>query len=111
MHGYQLTFFTQQYHSHHGTPLGQWLVEESRRMGIRGATLISATEGFGHHRKIHSAHFFELVDVPFEVVMVVSQEEADRVFERFNAEGLRLFYVKTPVEFGTLGEPDSGGAG
>lgn len=107
MQGYQLTFFTQQNRAHRGRPLAEWLIEESRRMSIGGATLIAATEGFGHHRKIHSAHFFDLADQPVEVVMVVQHDEAERFFERLKAERVQLFYVKTPVEFGTLGESNT----
>ena len=105
MQGYQLTFFTQQDRAIHGRPLADWLVQESRSMGIGGATLIPATEGFGHRKRIHSAHFFDLADQPLEVVMVVSADEADRLFERLRAENVHVFYVKTAVEFGTVGEP------
>lgn len=104
MQGYQLTFFTQQDHKHGGKALGHWLVEEARAMGIGGATLLAATEGFGHHRRLHSAHFIELADQPLEVVMAVTAEEADLLFAKLKAEGLRLFYCKTPVEFGTTGD-------
>ena len=104
MQGYQLTFFTQQDHQHHGKSLAHWLVEEARAMGIGGATLLAASEGFGHHRRIHSVHFFELTDQPLEVVMAVSVEEADRLFARLKAENIRIFYSKTPVEYGMTGE-------
>ena len=107
MQGFQLTFFTQQDRKHGHQPLGEWLVEEARRLGIGGATLLTATEGFGHHGKIHAAHFFELTDQPTEVVMVVNQEENTRLFERLKAEKVRVFYVKTPVEFGVLGEQNT----
>jgi hypothetical protein len=36
--------------------------------------------------------------------MAVTSEEADRLFERLQAEEVRLFYVKTVVEFGVLGD-------
>jgi PII-like signaling protein len=107
MNGYQITFFTQQNHRHKGKPLGDWLVHLAKELGLRGATLMAAGEGFGHHGRIHSAHFFELTDQPQEVVMALSAEETDRLFERLKAEGAHLFYVKMAVEFGTLGEPDS----
>ena len=103
MQGYQLTFFTQQDHRHHGKSLAHWLVEEARALGIGGATLLAASEGFGHHRRIHSVQFIELTDQPLEVVMAVTAEEADRLFARLNAEKIKLFYSKTPVEFGTMG--------
>jgi PII-like signaling protein len=103
MQGFQLTFFTQQDQRHRGSTLAHWLVEEARAMGIRGATLVAASEGFGHHRRIHSARFIELGDTPVEVVMAVTAEEADRLFARLDAEKVKLFYIKMPVEFGTIG--------
>lgn len=104
MHGYQLTFFTQQDRRHHGLSLAQWLIEEARKTGIGGATLIPAAEGFGHDRKIRSSHFFELSDQPIEVTMAVSEADADRLFKRLKEEGVNIFYVKAPIEFGMTGD-------
>ena len=107
MMGWQITFFTQQGYRHHGKPLADWLVHVAKELGVRGATRIPGSEGFGHDRRIHSARFFELADQPLEVVMAVSQEESDRLFQRLRAERVKVFYVKTPVEFGMLGEEDA----
>ena len=107
MNGYQITFFTQQDKRHHGKPLADWLVHLSLEMRLRGATIIPASEGFGHHGRIHSAHFFELADQPLEVLMAVTEEESRRLFDRLKAEGVHVFYVRTAVEFGTLGDPDA----
>lgn len=105
MKGYQITFFTVQDHRHRGKPVGEWLLHLAQEMKLGGATLLTGGEGFGHKGRIHSAHFFELADQPLEVVMAVSDEEAARLFERLKAENVRLFYVKTEVEFGTTGVP------
>jgi uncharacterized protein len=107
MNGYQVTFFTQQDHRHKGKPVGEWLIHLARELGLRGATLVAAGEGFGHHKRLHSAHFFELADQPQEVTMALTGEESDRLFDRLEAEGVRLFYVRMAVEFGTVGEPDA----
>ncbi len=104
MNGYQITFFTQQDRRHGSQPLGHWLLEESRRMGIRGATLVAGIEGFGHDRKIRSTHFFELTDQPVEVTMAVSGEDAARLFARLQEEGVNIFYVMNPIEFGMTGD-------
>lgn len=104
MQGFQLTFFTQQDRRHGGLPLGEWLVQEARRLGVAGATLIEATEGFGHDRKLHSAHFFDLADQPIEIMMAISQEDTDRLFEKLREERINIFYIKTPIEFGMTGE-------
>ena len=100
MHGYQLTFFTQQSRQHDGLPLGEWLLLEVRKLGIKGATLITATQGFGHDGKLHSAHFFELSDQPIEVTMVLSEADAERLFVRLREEGINIFFVKTLAEYG-----------
>jgi uncharacterized protein len=105
MNGYQITFFTQQDKRHHGKPLADWLVHLAQELGLRGATLIAGGEGFGHHGRMHSAHFFELADQPVEVLMAVTEAESERLFARLEAEGVHLFYVKSAVEFGILGEP------
>lgn len=103
MEGYQLTFFTQQDRRHGGLSVGEWLLQEARRLGVRGATLFNAAEGFGHDGKRHSAHFFELADQPVQVVMAVSEADADRFFARLREEQLDIFYVKTHIEFGMTG--------
>ena len=36
--------------------------------------------------------------------MAVTADEADRLFAILQAENVHLFYVKLPIEFGTLGE-------
>ena len=45
MQGFQVTFFTQQDRRHGSLPLGEWLLQETRRLGVAGATLVAATEG------------------------------------------------------------------
>ncbi len=108
MDGYQLTFFTQQERRHDHQQLCQWLLTLAKSMQIRGATLISAQEGLGSHHRLHSAHFFDLADQPVEVTMIVSAEECDALMERLrNEPNLHLFYAKSHVEFGTIGDPAS----
>ena len=103
MQGFQLTFFTQQDRRHGNLPLGEWLIQEARKLGVAGATLIAATEGFGHDRKLHSAHFFELTDQPIEIMLAISEQDAARLFDRLREEGINIFYIKTPIEFGMTG--------
>lgn len=104
MLGYQLTFFTQQDRSHKGRPLAQWLVDEARAIGIGGATLIPAAEGFGHDKKMRSVHFFELTEQPVQVVLAVTEAESKRLLARIKEEGVNIFVIKTPIEFGMTGE-------
>ena len=52
------------------------------------------------------AYFFELAEQPQEAVLVVGEDEAARLLERLDREGSDTFFVKSPLEFGILGEPD-----
>jgi PII-like signaling protein len=103
MHGFQLTFFTQQDCRHGHTPLAEWLLLEARQLGLSGGTLTMAGEGFGRGGKLHSAHFFELADQPVEVTIAASAADAERLFQRLRDEQIKIFYVKTPIEFGMTG--------
>ncbi|ANI17530.1 hypothetical protein A9C11_27665 [Pseudomonas citronellolis] len=104
MQGYLVTFFTQQTRRHGDKLLSDWLVDLARDMKLKGATLVRGAEGFGHAGQLHSSHFFELADQPVEICLAVSEDECERLFEHLEAEDLALFYVKTPVEMGTLGK-------
>ena len=103
MNGYQITFFTRQDRRHKGKQIGEWLIQLVQELGLRGASLHAGGESFARGGRIHSAHFFELTDQPVEVLIAVTSEEATRLFDRLKQEGVHLFYVKTPVEFGVLG--------
>jgi len=106
MKGYEITFFTQQDRLHGLKQISEWLLLTARNLGLRGATIVTGSEGYGHNRHIHSARFFELADNPQEVVIIVTEEESNIFFDYLEKEGMQLFYVKKPVEFGTLGKPD-----
>ena len=104
MNGYQITFFTRQDRRFKGKQIGEWLLQLVKELGLRGASLHAGGESFGRGGRMHSAHFFELADQPVEVLIAVTTEESARLFDRLKAEGVSLFYVKTPVEFGVLGK-------
>lgn len=103
MKGYQITFFTQQDRRHAGKPLSEWLIHLARELGLPGATLIAAAEGYGHSGQLHSAHFFELADQPQAILMMATEEQTDLLFASLRAEHVELFYVRAAAEFGSLG--------
>ncbi|MFT3666525.1 DUF190 domain-containing protein [Piscinibacter sp.] len=103
MKGYQVTFFTIEGRRHGPQAMGHWLIETARSLGIRGATLTAGVEGLGRNGRLHSAHFFELVDQPIEVTMVVDEAQCERLFAALDDAQADLFYVRTPVEFGVAG--------
>jgi PII-like signaling protein len=104
MRGFLVIFFTQQNRRYQGKMLGEWIVDVAKEMGLRGATLSTGIEGFGHTGRLHSSHFFELADQPTEIRMAITEDESERLFKRLEVEDISVFYIKTPIEMGTVGK-------
>lgn len=105
MPGVYLTFFVTERGKHHGELTYDWLLAKARELGLHGGTALRATAGFGRHGRMHEETFFELApELPVEVSFAVSEEEAQKLLDAVRAEGLKLFYTRSPVEFGITGE-------
>lgn len=110
MKGVFLRFYFQENRRHRQVLLYEWLLEEAKKLGIHGGTVFRAIAGFGHHGALHFQHFFELAgELPMQLDFVVSEHEADALFEVIRRERIRVFYLKVPAEFGVL-NPDSSDA-
>lgn len=60
-----------------GRPLYEVIVEEARRQGLAGATVLRATLGFGAHSRIHTAKVLRLSeDLPMVIEIV---DRPDRI--------------------------------
>ena len=60
---------------HHGRPLYEVIVEEARRRGMAGATVLHGTLGFGANSRIHTAKLLRLSeDLPM-VIEIVDKPE------------------------------------
>ena len=68
-----LRIFIGESDKYQGRPLYQVIVEESRRRGLAGATVLRGTLGFGANSRIHTAKILRLSeDLPM-VVEIVDQ--------------------------------------
>lgn len=104
MDGYLVTFFTQKSRTHEGEPLAGWILDQAKALGVRGATVFTGSEGFGHDGRFHSDSLFDMEDAPQQVVMVLTPEESEALFGVIAAHGHRVFYAKSRAEFGFAGE-------
>jgi len=103
MSGTLLRFYVHENRRHDHVLLYDWLLEEAKKLGIRGGSAFRAIGGFGRHGIRHAEHFFELAgDVAVEVELAVSDEEAERMLARVRDAGISVFYVRIPVEFGSI---------
>jgi PII-like signaling protein len=108
MKGYQISFLAEQNRRIEHKQAMEWLLQLAKELGISGCTVFSGVESFGADGRRHSARFIDLADQPMEMVMAVTEEQADRLFERIAAMDTKIFYIKTPVEYGQLGKQENG---
>jgi uncharacterized protein len=106
MDGLFLRFYVHENQRHHGILLWDWLLEKASKMGIRGGSAFRAMAGFGRRHKLHMDRFFELAgSLTVEVEFIVTEDEAKRLIELVEAEGVRVFYARIPATFGVI-NPD-----
>jgi PII-like signaling protein len=103
MNGILLRFYVHENRKHRHILLYEWLLEQARAMGIHGGSAFRAIAGYGRHGVMHEEHFFELAgDLPVQVDFAVSDDEAQRLIALLAREGVDIFYVRMPIEFGTI---------
>jgi PII-like signaling protein len=109
MRGGYLKFYVQERRRLHGVLAYEWILEKGKQAGLHGGSAFRAIAGFGRHGVLHEDHFFELAgDLPVEVGFALTDPEAERFLALIAAEGVSLFWVRTPIEFGVTGEPPAG---
>ncbi len=103
MKGSLLRFYVHESRKHRHILLYEWLLEQARQMGIHGGTAFRAIAGFGRHGVMREEHFFELAgDLAVQIDFAVSDDDAQRLLDRIAAEGIGIFYVRAPIEYGTI---------
>jgi len=103
MNGTLLRLYVHENRRHHHVLLYDWLLAQAKDLGIRGGSAFRSIAGFGRHGIVHEERFFELAgELVVEVELAVTDDEARRLLARIREEGIDLFYVLTPVEFGFI---------
>jgi PII-like signaling protein len=63
---------------HSGRPLHEWIVQEARRQGLAGATVLRGMLGFGAKSRLHSVKIERLsLDLPIVVEIVDTREKLE----------------------------------
>jgi PII-like signaling protein len=74
--GILLRIFVGESDKWHGEGLHLALVQEAKRQGLAGATVLRGFEGFGAHSRIHTARLADLSpDLPMVIEIVDSEEK------------------------------------
>lgn len=84
--GTLLRIFISERDKHEGILLSEWIVRKARTLGILGATVFQAIEGYGAHDTIHNAHIIALSDdLPVVVEIVDSRAKIDSLLPHLDA--------------------------
>jgi PII-like signaling protein len=103
--GVLLRIFVLEGQRHHGELLYDWLLRRAREMGITGGAAFREIAGYGRHERLHEQFFFELAgDLPVEVVFATTELDSQKFMDLLTRESLSLFYIRSPCEFGRVGE-------
>ncbi len=76
--GKLLRIFIGELDTHDGKPLYQWLIEEARKTGLAGATILRGMQGFGAHSRMHTTKVLRLsVDLPIVIEIIDTEEKIE----------------------------------
>ena len=76
--GKLLRVFVGEDDKYEGRPLYEWIVQQARRHGLAGATVLRGIEGFGAHSRLHTAKVVRLSsDLPIVVEIVDTEEKIE----------------------------------
>ena len=96
----------------HGRPLYEVIVEEARRRGMAGATVLRGTLGFGANSRIHTAKILRLSeDLPMVVEIVDTPERIADFLPELDAmieEGLVTLEKVRLIAYRHSGTPSGG---
>lgn len=91
---------------HQKAVLHEWLFGAARWIGIEGGAMYKAVAGYGRHGELRDEGFFDPDRTqPMMACFITTPLLADKFLGYLESEGLRLFYVRTEVEYGVIGTP------
>jgi uncharacterized protein len=103
--GVLLRIFVLEGQRHDHELLYDWLLRIAHDMGITGGAAFREIAGYGRHERLHERSFFELAgDLPVEVVFAMTDADAEKFQDLVAREMPSLFCIKSPCEFGHIGE-------
>lgn len=88
---------------HNDQLLHEWLLDEARKIGIKGGSVFRSIAGYGRHGSHHDESFFELAgELPIQVEFVLDAQLADEYIAMLQPHHLNLFYVRYSVDVGCM---------
>ena len=103
--GVVLRFIVPESSKHRGEIMHDWLLLAAKKIGVHGGSAFHGIAGFGRQGVLREEHFFELAgDLPVEISLICTEEQAYRLLDMVEDAELSLFYSMSPSQYGITGK-------
>lgn len=103
MQGSFLRFYVHEGQRHGHDVVWEWLLMQANKLGIGGGSAFKAMKGFGRHHKLTEEKLLDFTGSSvIEIEFMVTDQEAQRLFNLIHQEKISLFYAYTPARFGVI---------
>lgn len=103
MQGSFLRFYVHEGQRHRRDVVWEWLLIQANNLGIRGGSAFKAMKGFGRHHHLTEEKLFDFSgSCVIEIEFIVTDQEAQQLFNLIHKEKISLFYACIPAHFGVI---------
>jgi PII-like signaling protein len=103
MQGSFLRFYVHEGQRHRHDVVWEWLLMQANKLGIRGGSAFKAMRGFGRHHKLTKGKLLDFTgSAVIEIEFIVTDQEAQELFNLIHKEKIFLFYARIPARFGVI---------
>ncbi|HLZ99194.1 MAG TPA: DUF190 domain-containing protein [Steroidobacteraceae bacterium] len=103
MQGSFLRFYVHEGRRHRHYAVWEWLLIHANKLDIRGGSAFRAMQGFGRHHQLTEAKPLEFGgSAVIEIEFIVTNDEAQKLFNLIHGERISLFYAQIPARFGVI---------
>jgi uncharacterized protein len=103
MKGSFLRFYVHENQRHRHDVVWEWLLMHANKLGIRGGSAFRAMKGFGRHHRLTGDKLLDFSgSAVIEIEFIVTDQEAQQLFDLIHSEKIFLFYACIPASFGVI---------
>lgn len=103
--GIRVELYFPENEKHQSVLIEKWLFDAARWAGIPGGAIYRAHAGYGRHGELRDEGIFDTDRThPMMACFITSAANAQKFLDYLGKEGLHLFYTRSEVEYGIVGE-------
>ncbi|HKO88409.1 MAG TPA: DUF190 domain-containing protein [Burkholderiales bacterium] len=103
--GMRVELFFPEDEKHKHVLIEKWIFEAARWAGIPGGAIYRAHAGYGRHGELRDEGIFDMDRAhPMMASFITNPATAQKFLDYLAKEGLDVFYTRSEVEYGRVGE-------